>query len=513
MAQERLSVRKIKEVLRLKWACGLTNRAVGRSCGISGSTVSDYVNRAKAAGLSWPLPEALADADLWARLFPPPPRPEGVAPVIPMPDWPTVHAELGRKGVTRQLLWREYRAAHPDGYSYSGFCEHYRLWRSELAPTMRIAHQPGESFVDYAGQTVPVVDSATGEVREAQIFVLALGQSNYLYAEAQWRQDMANWIGGHTRAHEHLGGVPPLTVPDNLKVGVTSPCRYDPDLNPTYHAFAVHTGTAVVPARVKKPRDKAKVEKGVQIVEREVLAPLRNRTFFSLASLNAAIAERLVIVNRRPMRHVGKSRLELLESVDRPALLPLPETPFELADWKPAKVAIDYHVEFDHHFYSVPHALRGKHIELRATRDIVEIFLDARRVASHPRSRVRGGYTTDPAHMPKSHRAHVEWTPERFVRWAADVGPHTVQVIESLLAGRAHPQQAFRSCLGVLRLAKRTSRERLEAACQRALARDVVRYRSIKFILDAGLDADALATPNDVPTSTHANIRGADYFI
>lgn len=430
-----------------------------------------------------------------------------------MPDWRAVHAELGRKGVTRQLLWREYRAAHSDGYGYTQFCEHYRRWRSQLAPTMRIVHQPGELYVDYAGLTVPVVDPATGEVREAQIFVGTLAQSNYIFAEAQWQQDLPNWIGGHTRAFEHLGGVPPLTVPDNLKAGVTSPCRYDPDLNPTYHAFAVHVGTAVVPARVRKPRDKAKVEKGVQVVECDVLAPLRNVTFFGLGALNAAIAERLVIVNRRPMRHIGQSRLELLESLDRPALLPLPETPFEMARWKLAKVAIDYHVEFDHHFYSVPCELIGQQIEVRSTRDIVEVFHDSRRVASHPRSRLRGRHTTEPAHMPKSHRAHAEWTPARIVRWAADIGPHTVDVIETMLAARVHPQQAFRSCLGVLRLAKGTSPERLEAACQRAIQRGVVRYRSIKFILKAGLDAEPIAPADAVAAPAHANIRGADYFI
>lgn len=512
MAQERLSVRKIKEVLRLKWACGLTNRAIGLSCGVSSSTVSEYVCRAKAAGLSWPLPDDVGDADLWARLFPTPQRASGAEPEIPVPDWLAVHTELGRKGVTRQLLWREYRAAHADGYGYSQFCEHYRHWRSELAPTMRIVHQPGELYVDYAGLTVPVVDPATGEVREAQIYVGTLALSNYIYAEAQWHQDLPNWIGGQGRNHEHLGGVPPLTVPDNLKAGVTSPCRYDPDLNPTYHAFAVHVGTAVVPARVRKPRDKGKVEKGVQVVECDVLAPLRNVRFVGLAALNAAIAERLAMVNRRPMRHFGQSRLELLESLDRPALLPLPETPFEMAHWKLAKVAIDYHVEFDHHFYSVPYELIGKHVEVRATRDIVEVFHDARRIASHPRSRIGGRHTTEPAHMPRNHRAHAEWTPERFIRWAADIGPNTAQVIEKVLDGRVHPQQAFRACLGILRLAKRTSPERLEAACQRAMARGVVRYRSIKFILNAGLDAEPLAPIDAVVTPAHAYIRGADYY-
>jgi transposase len=505
-----MSVRKIREVLRLKWACGLSNRAVAASCRISSSSVSEYVSRAKAAGLSWPLPDDLDEAALMAKLFPEPQRPTDGA--IPVPDWSVVHGELKRKGVTRQLLWQEYREAHPDGYGYSQFCEHYRRWRAQLHPTMRQTHAAGTAMVDYAGLTVPVVDPETGELREAQIFVHCLAVSHYIYAEAQWSQDLPNWIGGHTRAHQDLRGVPPLTVNDNLKAGVTHPCRYEPDLNKTYHDFAVHCGTAVVPARVAKPRDKAPAETAVQIVERDVLAPLRDRDFIGLAELNRAIAERLHLVNHRPLRHVEQSRHQLLETIDRPALLPLPEQPFELADWKPAKVAIDYHVEFDHHFYSVPHPLIGQPVDIRATATVVEVFAAGRRVASHRRSYQRGRHTTDPAHMPEGHRAYAEWTPERFQTWAARIGAETSQVVRGLLDGRAHPQQAFRSCLGVLRLADRYSPERLEAACRQALTLGAVRYKSIKLILDAGLDLPPSETVPADPRPAHANVRGADYF-
>ncbi|MCO5297061.1 MAG: IS21 family transposase [Fimbriimonadaceae bacterium] len=510
MAQEKLSVRKIREVIRLKLGCGLPNRAVARSCRVSPSTVSDYVNRAKAAELGWPLPEEMDDKALFALLFPVPQRESGTS--VPLPEWAKVRAELSRKGVTLQLLWREYRAEHPNGYGYSQFCELYGRWKKTLNPTMRQSHEAGEGYVDYAGLTMSVVDPSTGEVREAQIFVYTLAASNYIYAEAQWTQELANWIGGHIRAFEHFGGVVPLTVPDNLKSGVHKACRYEPDLNPTYLAFAVHCQAAVVPARVRTPRDKAKVETGVQIVERDVLAPLRDQTFIGLAAANDAIRQRLAIVNERTMRHLGQSRRELMDLVDRPALLPLPDRPFEMADWKPAKVAIDYHVEFDHHFYSVPYQLIGKQVEIRAAALTIEVFEGGVRLASHVRSQRRGGHTTDPAHMPESHRAHAQWTPERFIAWAARIGPQTQAVITELLERRVHPQQAFRSCLGVLRLGDRYTPERLEAACRRALVFGLAGYKGVKNILDTGLDAAPLPQPELEPTAAHANVRGPDYY-
>lgn len=503
-------MRKIKEVLRLTWACGLRQRAVARSCRISSSSVSDYVSRAKLAGLGWPLPEDMDDTALEAALFPPPVRP--AEETVPLPDWPTVYAELQRKGVTRQLLWREYRAEHPRGYKYSQFCKLYRAWRAELHPTLRQTHEAGEAAVDYAGLTMPVVDPETGEVFQAEVFVHVMAASDYLYVEGQRSQDLANWIAGHERAHKDLGGVPPLTVVDNLKAAVTTPCRYEPQLNKTYHDFAVHCGTAVVPARVGKPRDKAKAEAAVQVVERDVLAPLRNLHFIGLAAFNQAIAERVHQVNRRPMRHIGQSRLELLVRIDRPALLPLPERPFEMADWKLAKVSIDYHVEFDHHFYSVPYHLIGERVDVRATADTVEVFHHGARVASHVRSRRRGAHTTDASHMPESHRAYAEWTPERFRDWAGRIGPHTTTVVDRLLTGRTHPQQAFRSCLGVLRLADRYSPERLEAACLRAVTFDIVAYKAIKHILAAGLDAASTEPSTEDPAAGHANVRGAGYY-
>jgi transposase len=414
--------------------------------------------------------------------------------------------------VTRQLLWREYREAHPDGYGYSQFCEHFRRWLSARHPTMRQRHCAGEGYVDYAGLTMPVIEPESGELQEAEIFVYALGASDYIYAEGQWAQDTASWIGGHINAFEHFGGVPPITVPDNLKSGVTHPCRYDPDLNRAYHDFAVYYGTAVVPARVGKYRDKAKVEQAVQVVERDVLAPLRNVRFVGLAALNEAMRERLHVVNHRPMRYYDRSRAELFETIDRPALLPLPERPFVLGTWKLAKVAIDYHVEFDAHFYSVPYQLIGQHVEIRATQDTIEIFSAGQRVASHVRSRQRGSHSTMDSHMPDRHRAYAEWTPERIASWASRIGPETTAAVSILMASRAHPQQAFRSALGVIRLADRYSAPRLDAACRYAIDLEAVRYKTIKHILAAGLDQAAAQVEDDRPTAAHANVRGADSY-
>ena len=504
-------MRKIQEVLRLKWESGLSNRAIARSCSISPTTVSEYVRRTQAAGLSWPLPENLDEDQLYRLLFPKPAPPS--ERVIPEPDWKTIHTELRRKSVTRRLLWLEYREAHPDGYGYSYFCEIYRLWAKKLDPPMRLSHKAGEKvFVDYAGQTVRIVDPETGEIREAHIFVAVLGASSYTYAEAHWAEDLPNWIGGHVRALAFFGGAPEIIIPDNPKVGVKHPSRYEPDINPTYQDMAEHYNTVVLPARVRRPKDKAKVEVGVQVVERWILARLRNRTFFGLAELNQSIRELLEELNNRLMQHLGKSRRELFEELDRPALKPLPAEPYQFAIWKKAKVNIDYHVEFDKHYYSVPHRLISEKVFIRATERTVEVFHKYCRVASHPRSRIRGRHTTQAEHMPANHRHYAEWSPDRFLRWAEDIGPQTRALIEAALTSRRHPQQAYRTCLGILGLAKRFTKERLEAASGRALASGIHSYRGIKNILDTGLDQVPLEEPASVSLDPHTNIRGPSYY-
>jgi len=508
--RERLSMRKIREVLRLR-AEGLSQRAIAQSCGIAHSTVGEYLRRAERAGLGWPLPSELDEDTLYEKLFPRPARSR--TGKLPQPDWGEVHLELRRKGVTLRLLWLEYREAHPEGYGYSRFCDLYREWAKKVDPPMRLVHRAGEKmFVDYAGDTVPVVDSETGKTRQAQVFIATLGASSYTYAEGQWSQELSSWIGGHVRALRYMGGLPRLLVPDNLKAGVTHPCRYEPDLNPTYQEMAAYYGLGVVPTRVREPKDKAKVEVAVQVVERWILARLRNRTFFSLAELNRAIWEFLKELNGRTMRHVGKSRRELFEALDRPALRPLPSEDYELAIWKKGKVALDYHVAYEKHHYSVPYMLTGEEAFVRATERTVEIFHKHQRVASHVRSWVQGGYTTATEHMPASHQHYAQWSQERFLAWGEKIGPKTRELVGAVLEDRRHPEHAYRTVVGILRLARSYGEKRLEAAAGRALSARLLTYKGLKNILEAGLDG----LPPDEPTRAtlvhHAYIRGASYY-
>jgi len=510
MSQERLSMRKISEALRLKWVVGLSNREVGRSCHISHSTVSEYLKRAEAAGLKWPIPETLDEDGLYRLLFPE--RVVDAAPTKLLPDWEQVRKELKKRNVTLRLLWSEYREGRADGYGYSQYCDLYRRYVKKLDPPMRQNHKAGEKlFVDYAGDTIPITQSETGEVSQAQVFVAVQGASSYTYAEAQSSQQMANWIGGHVRAHLFFGGVTQILVPDNLKQGVKSPCWYDPDLNLTYQEMAEYYGVAVIPARVRKPRDKAKVEVGVQVVERWIMARLRNRTFFSLVELNQAIRPLLKDLNERKMEHLEKSRRELFEELDQPALRPLPEKPYEYATSKTARVNIDYHVDFEKHLYSVPFTLVHEEVRIRASERMVEIYHPSQRepVAVHPRSHVPGRYSTLTAHMPPKHQKAGEWSGERLVRWASEIGPHTAQLIQSILSSRQHPEQAFRSCLGILRLSGQYAHPLMETACQEAYEAKTLNYRGVRAVLEM---LQPVSTPQTTPLPSHENIRGNSYY-
>ena len=509
---ERLSIRKIRDVLRLHLACGLSARRIAQSTAIGRTTVGEYLQRFNASGLSWPLPETLSDTELEQRLFPP--APKVPTEQRPVPDWHQVHTELRRPGVTQFLLWQEYKQAHPAGFQYSWFCDQYRLWRDTIDRSMRQSHLAGEKlFVDYAGQTVEVTDRRTGEVRQAQIFVAVLGASNYTYAEATWTQGLPDWISSHRRAFAFLGGVPELVVPDNLRAGVSKAHRYEPDTNPTYQDMASHYGVAVLPTRVRRPRDKAKVEAGVLVVERWILAVLRHRAFFSLAELNAAIRELLEKLNARPFKQLPGCRREHFERLDQPALQPLPAEPYVYAEWKKARVHIDYHVAVDGHYYSVPHALIKKQLDVRITRNTLECFHRGNRVASHRRSYQNGRHTTVSAHMPESHRQAGDWSPERLSNWAAKTGPATEKLIQTVLMSRKHPQQAYRSCLGILRLGKAYGDARLEAACRRALTLGSHSYKSIESILKHRLDDKPIAEQQELALpEDHDNIRGPSYY-
>ena len=510
MARERVPMRQIREILRLRYEQVLSFSQIGRACGISKTAAQTCVRRAQAAGITWPLPEALDDSGLENLLFPPA---IAVAFSRNLPDFSKIHHELRKKGVTLQLLWSEYIQGNSEGYTYSRFCQLYRIWEKKLDVVMRQDHKAGEKlFVDYAGMTMPIVNRATGEIREAEVFVAVSGASSYTYAEATWSQGLTDWIASHVRAFEFFGGVHELLVPDNLKAGVTMAHRYEPEVNPTYQELSRHYGCAVVPARVRKPRDKAKVEVGVQGVERRILAALRNRTFFTLEELNRAIWELLEAYNARPFQKMPGSRKSLFEALEKPVLRPLPQERYEFAEWRKARVNIDYHVEVDRHYYSVPYQLVREEVEIRLTAGAVEMFRRGHRVASHPRSNVKYRHSTQDAHMPQSHREYGGWSPARLAAWAAQAGAATKEVVERIMGSHPHPQQGFRPCLGIMRLGKKYGYERLEGACRRALSLPVPRYRHIESILKSGLDQEPLREMPVSPALVHEHLRGAAYY-
>ncbi|TLP42158.1 IS21 family transposase [Cohaesibacter sp. CAU 1516] len=507
---KRLPMRKIKEALRLR-AEGLSGLRTGQSLSIGRATISEYFRRADLAGLTWPLPSDLSDSDLEQLLYPH--QPDASSRPIPQPDWPYMHAELRRKGVTLGLLWQEYREVHPDGYSYSQYCARYTAWEGKLRPVMRQRYVGGETlFVDYAGQTVDVACPKTGEIRTAQIFVSTLGASSYNYIEATWTQSLPDWIGSHTRALAFFGGVPGMIVPDNLKAGVTKACFYDPVINRTYGDMAAHYDTAVVPARPRKPRDKAKVETAVQLAERWILAKLRNHQFFSLDELNAAIRPLQDQLNDKVTRHLGASRRSLFETLDRPALKPLPKEPYVYAEWKKCRAGLDYHVDIDHHYYSVPYQLLRQDLWARITARTIEIFHKGQRVAAHTRSSGNRQHTTLHEHMPPNHRFRSGWTPEALRQKAARIGPNVEIFVDVVMRKRKHPEQGYRTCIGVLGLAKSFGADRLDAACERALEINAHSYTSVHSILKTGRDRQRREKPTDGPAITHPNIRGSQYF-
>jgi transposase len=510
-------MRKIKEILRLRFDCKRSYEEIGKSIGIGRTTVSECLERAKKVNIAWPLKEGLTDEQLEESLYP------SSHKVNAVPgnrhgeiDWPHIHQELKRKHVTLMLLWNEYKQQYPQGLSYSQFCYRYREWGKHLDAWMRQPHKAGEKlFVDYAGQTMPVLaDRNTGEIGEAQIFVATLGASNFTYAEATWTQTLPDWIQSHVNTFEYLGGCPEIIVPDCLKSGVHKTHLYEPDINPSYQDMATHYGIAVIPARAGSPKDKAKVENGVQQVERHILAKLRNRMFFGLHELNQAIRPLLDELNNRPFQKLPGSRLSQFNSLEKPALKPLPSCRYEYAEWKKVKAGFNYHVEIDRHFYSVPFTFIKKDLHVRYNTRTVEVFYQDNRIASHARSYTAYGYTTDPQHMPKAHQHHAQWTPERITSWAKKMGPATAQLIQAVMATRAHPQQGFRSCVGIMRLGKAYGNDRLEFACKRALHIGAYSYKSVESILKNKLDQHPLpaTSQEEALSNTHEYIRGQNYF-
>lgn len=507
-------MRRTTEILRLKHEAGLTHRQIARSCSVSRRTVSNYLERVEKAGIGWPLPEGVDAGRLQELLFPE--LAEGVRPSRPLPDMEQIHSELRRKHVTLRLLWEEYRAEHPEGYGYTQFCEYYKRWKSKLDVTLRQSHAAGEkTFLDWAGQTLAWRDPQTGQPHPAFLFVAILGASNYTYAEAFPDQQLGHWIEAHVHAFEFFGGVSQLLVPDNTRTAVDKSCYYEPKINATYEEMARHYGTAVLPTRTNAPRDKSKVESAVLHAERRILARLRNHTFFRVGEINQAIRKCLDELNADPFQKMRGSRVELFRELDQPALKPLPARRYELGEWRQAKVNIDYHVQVDWHCYSVPYALTQQDVEVRLSARTVEIFHKGRRVGAHVRSHVRGGFTTDPSHRPKSHQKHLEWTPGRLIDWARRIGPLCSQVVAHILDSKPHPEQGYRACLGIMRLARGYGDERMEAACRRALALEACTYKSIQSILKTKMDQQPLPEEEEASSPApprHDNIRGESYY-
>lgn len=520
MCQERIRMKKLKEVLRLKLDCSLKNRAIARAVNLSASTVSYYTRAFAVSGLSWPLPATLSDTELIDCLEPHAKQLQRTRPLKQCPDFALIHQEMKRKGVTLQLLYEEYQSSHSSPiYSYSEYCRRYREWKQQCKASLRQTYRAGEKcFVDYAGPRIPIYDAVTGMIREAYIFIGVLGASNYTFAEATWSRSIPDWLGSHQRMFLFFNGVPHMIIPDNEKAGVTSACYYDPELNPHYLAFATHYQTVVLPTRPKHPRDKAKVETAVQIVERWILARLRHCKFYSLVELNQAISDLLKILNKKPFKKLPGCRLSQFEQLDKPALKTLPSTAYEHATIKCVKVRLDYHIEVDNHYYSVPHQLIAKTVEYQLTENRLEIYYGSQRVASHLRSRTIGGQTLQAEHMPHTHRAHQGWTPRSFLDWAIHLGQASAQIAEKTIATQPNTECCYRIYLGLRNLVKRFGAQRFENACQYALVIQAYRYRSIKSILEKQLDRQSQSdiqpyyTNNLITFKPNPHIRGGQYY-
>lgn len=514
MAKPRLSMRKIKEVLRLSYQLSLSVRQVALSANVSRSTVKEYLVRAERVGIDWAVAESLTEQQIDERLFPS--KPFDPSAPRALPDFEYIYEELKahkKFNLTLDLLWREYKEQHPEGYQYSQFCELYRRWRRKLDYSMRQDHRGGEKlFVDY-GEGLTLIDPKGGEPIPTQLFVAVWGASNYTYAEATLTQQLPDWIGSHVRGFEYFGCLPKIVVPDCLKSAVSRACHYEPELNPTYAAMASHYGICVLPARPVHPKDKAKVETGVLIAKRWILSVLRHRSFYRLTELNGAIRELLEQLNSRALRKLKKSRRELFVSFDHPHALALPEKPYAYAEWKLATVNIDYHVEVERHYYSVPFRLIREKLHVRVSAHTVEAFLKGERVAAHLRSFIPYGHTTLKEHMPPAHQKYLDWTPSRFIDWAKKIGPQTAQLVQTIIESRTYPEHAYRSCLGILSLEKRYPKERLEKAAGRALKFGAHSFRSLRKILSAGLDRlEEKTHGSDSALADHENIRGPHYY-
>ena len=499
-------MRKIKDVLRLKFDAQLSHERIAASLGISKGVVTKYASLAAAAGLEWTQVQTLDETALQHRLLGAPVR----ASAFVAPQYGYLHQELRRKGMTLMLLWEEHARQHPGQrtHSYSQFCENYRRYAKTLKRSMRQIHRAGEKlFIDFAGPTVALTDGS-----RAHIFVAALGASSYTFACATPRETMADWLSACSQALTFFGGVPQLIVPDNPRALIANPNRYEPRANETVQDFARHYGTSVLPARPYHPQDKAKVESAVQLVERWILMRLRQQRFTSVDDVNQAIEPLLERLNSKVFQKLPGSRTSAFAQLDAPALQPLPAQPYELATFKTVRVHIDHHIEFEGHRYSVPQSLVGQVLEARVTARTVEVLHRGQRVASHLRSAHQGGFTTVQEHMSAAHRAHMQWTPERLIHWGESIGIATGLTVARLLAERRHPEHGYRACLGLLSLVKRYGKPRLEAACLVALELGTTKYSHVRDILANGRDQVAALAPAQWTSPQHDHVRGPGYY-
>jgi transposase len=516
MPAVRLPMKKIRDVLRLCWVLGFSVRQTSQSLGLSTGVISKMTNRAELAGLDWQKVQQHSDQELEQQIYG---KPVVASEIRPEPDVEWMYRELRKKGVTLELLHVEYLGQHPTGYHYTAFCDRYRSWLGKRGLSMRQTHKAGDKcFVDYSGKRPCIVDRNTGERKPVELFVAVLGASNYTYAEATESQRSEDFIASNERALRFFGGVPRALVPDQLRSAISTPCWYEPKVQRTYQEFANHYGTSVFAARPGKPKDKAKAEVAVQIVQRWILARLRNETFFSLEALNERIAQLLQELNTRPMkRYGGISRLELFEQTDRAELLPLPLEYFEYCTWKGARVNLDYHIEIERHYYSVPYVLLHEKVEARVTARTVEVFHVGRRVALHPRSYVLYKPTTDPTHLPADHRAWLQADPAEIQQWAKSVGPCTEAMVNRILSSNFYPEQCWRSARGLKRIGQKYGPQRTEAACARALRFGARSYKPVERMLKHGLEQRPLSEDEQEQSEhaviEHDNVRGAQYFV
>ncbi|WP_135557777.1 IS21 family transposase [Paenibacillus cymbidii] len=507
-----------RQILRLH-SQGISQRNIAVSCACSRNTVAKVIERAAELGMTWPLENDLTDGELRQRFFGPS---ASAATSRRYPDYEYVHKEMAKSGVTLSLLWSEYcescRLSQELPLMYSQFCHYYQQYAQKSKATMRILRKPGEQLeVDWAGQTAAVIDRETGEMIDVYIFVGVLSYSQYAYVEAFASQDQESWIAAHVNMYQFFGGATRVLIPDNLKTGVEQSSWYTPVINKTYQEMAEHYNTAVIPARVRKPKDKANVEGAVGVVSTWVIAALRKQQCFSLAELNEVIREKRDALNVRPFQKKEGSRRSVFLAEEKPLLLSLPATPYELATWKVATVQFNYHISLEKMNYSVPYEYIKHRVDVRLTRNVVEVFFNHHRICSHPRLHGHPGqYSTQEAHMPQNHKTYIAWDADRFVSWAKSVGPQTTITVRAILSAHKVEQQGYRSCMALLKLADKHGVTRLEAACAKALSYTPnPSFRSVKTILATGQDrVSAAETAAAVPTdaTVHGFTRGANYY-